>query len=182
MDNDFRRNLTELRDEMEELVASCGTNQGLNIKTAEEVCSFVKEKGIDSIRVWFVDLLGSLKSFSITPAELLGALNEGMGFDGSSVEGYARINESDMVAFPVPETAQLIPFKIGGSKCLRMFAKIKTPAGEVYERDPRNALKKTLAKLSRYNASHMNVGPEADFFTLKTQIVVKHLTKQDTLI
>ena len=164
MNSNFRKQLLDLRIEMEDFVAKYGQKGGLELKTDVDVLGFVQKKKINSIRMWFVDALGSLKSFSLTPPELEGAFKEGMGFDGSSVHGYARINESDMVAFPIAETAQMIPFNFGGSGALRMFAQIRTPQGEPYSRDPRNVLKTNLEKLAEHDISHMNVGPEAEFF------------------
>ena len=77
----------------------------------EYVLSMAKEHGVKFIKLWFTDTLGFLKSFSITVEELEGALKEGMGFDGSSIEGFARIDESDMVALPDPDTFQLLPWR-----------------------------------------------------------------------
>ncbi|MBI4701874.1 MAG: glutamine synthetase [Deltaproteobacteria bacterium] len=148
---------------MEAYVSEFGTS-GLSLGSAGEVLRFVKEHRIESIRLWFVDILGFLKSFSITPAELEGAIAEGMGFDGSSVEGYQRINESDMVAFPLPETAQVIPFRIGGARALRMFAQIRNPDRSPYANDPRFILAGALARLGDHGLSHMNAGPEGEFF------------------
>ncbi len=156
--------VAQFREEMEKYVKENGSFNGLNLRDAQEVIEFVKEKRIDSIRLWFTDLLGFLKSFSITPAELADAFSYGMGFDGSSILGYKRIQESDMVAFPLPETAQLIPFKIGGSKALRMFAAIYTPDGKPYLSDSRHILIRNLEKLKRYGLTHMNIGPEAEYF------------------
>ena len=79
--------------------------------TKEDVLRTVEEKQIKFIRLWFTDVLGFLKSFAITSQELEGAFDEGMGFDGSSIEGFARIQESDMVAMPDPSTFQLLPWK-----------------------------------------------------------------------
>src|SRR5207248_10424750 len=78
---------------------------------AEYVLRTVEERGIRFIRLWFTDVLGFLKSFAITPQELEGAFAEGMGFDGRSIEGFARIQESDMVARPDPSTFQIIPWR-----------------------------------------------------------------------
>ena len=141
-----------------------GVPQGLGLETREQVVSYVREHDITSIRLWFTDILGFLKKFEITPAELEGAFEEGMGFDGSSIEGYQRIHESDMVAFPVPETAQFVPFAVGPARCIRMFAEIRSPAGAPYAGDPREVLKRTLARLPGYGFSHINIGPEAEYF------------------
>jgi glutamine synthetase len=100
----------------------------------------------------------------VTLPEIEGAFEEGMGFDGSSIEGYQRIQESDMVAFPIASTAQVVPFKVGGSRSIRMFADIKTPDGAAYESDPRHVLKRNLTRLNEHGFSHMNIGPEAEFY------------------
>jgi len=138
----------------------------LNFTEAREVIEFVKNNNIKTIRIWFTDILGFLKSFSITPKELEGAFEEGMGFDGSSIQGYTRINESDMVAFPDPSTAKLIPFLIGGKRAIRMFADIRNPDGTPYANDPRQILKRNLNDLP-VGVSTMNVGPEAEFYYFK---------------
>ena len=81
--------------------------------TKENVLRIVEEKQIKFVRFWFTDVLGSLKSFAVTPAELEGAFDEGMGFDGSSIEGFTRIEESDMIAFPDPATFCPLPWRAG---------------------------------------------------------------------
>jgi len=171
----LREKIETFREEMEEYVREYGSPDGLNLRDEKDVKEFVKDKGIDSIRLWFTDLLGFLKSFSITPSELEGAFSHGMGFDGSSILGYKRIQESDMVAIPLAKTAQLIPFKIGGSKTLRMFAAIYTPGGEPYPSDSRHILVKNLKKLSKYNFTHMNIGPEAEYFYFSNKKEAKPL-------
>jgi glutamine synthetase len=156
------------RDEMEHYVDEMGARKGLSLSTPEEVLKYVEEYRISSIRMWFTDMLGFLKSFSITPKELKGAFGEGMGFDGSSVEGYKRIQESDMVAVPIASTAQLLPFRAGGSRTLRMFADIRNPDGSAYESDPRVVLKRQLQRLQKTGFDQMNIGPEAEFFYFKS--------------
>jgi glutamine synthetase len=133
----------------------------------KEVLKIVKEKNIRFIQIWFTDVLGFLKNFTITPAELEGALEEGMGFDGSSVEGFARIQESDMIAKPDPDTFQIIPWlSKDGENTARMIADILTPEGEPFEGDPRYVLKKIL-----HNAAVLGykfyVGPELEYFYFK---------------
>lgn len=141
-----------------------GFPRGLQLETQSDVMAFVREHDITSIRLWFTDILGFLKTFEITPAELEGAFEEGMGFDGSSIQGYQRIQESDMVAVPLPETAQFIPFQIGPSRCMRMYAEVRNPDGVPYAGDPRNILRGQLDRLAGYGFSHMNIGPEAEYF------------------
>ncbi len=169
MSNDFIQRVREFSDEMvaytrEHVPVEHGVPQGLNLKTKEEVLTYIREHEITSIRLWFTDILGFVKKFEVTPSEIEGAFDEGMGFDGSSVEGYQRIQESDMVAFPIPETAQFIPFRMGPARCLRMFAEIRSPEGVPYAGDPRVILKRELGRLSEHGFSHMNIGPEAEFF------------------
>ena len=161
---DFRERLAAFDERMRAFIDEHDSHSGLSLSTSEDVISYVEHHKINSIRVWFVDILGFLKSFSITPAELAGAFEEGMGFDGSSIQGYQRINESDMVAVPIASTAQLIPFPIGGKKAIRMFADIRNPDGSPFAGDPRQVLRRNLAALSDYDLDLMNIGPEAEFY------------------
>jgi len=131
------------------------------------VLKTVKEKDIRFIRLWFTDVLGFLKSFEITPNELEGALTEGMGFDGSSIEGYARIEESDMIAMPDPSTFCYLPFQNDGEPIIaRMFCDILEPDGSPYPGDPRWALKQNLKKAKDMGFSYY-VGPELEYFYFK---------------
>ncbi|HDO26409.1 MAG TPA: glutamine synthetase, partial [Nitrospirae bacterium] len=114
---------------------------GKKAKTKADVLRLVKEKDIKFIRIWFTDILGQLKSFAITREELKGAFDEGMGFDGSSIKGYARIDESDMIAKPDPTTFQLLPWRPKERAVARMFCDVLNPDGSPYEGDPRYALK-----------------------------------------
>ncbi|MGQ0670525.1 MAG: glutamine synthetase beta-grasp domain-containing protein, partial [Actinomycetota bacterium] len=99
---------------------------------AEYVLRTIEERGVRFIRLWFTDVLGFLKSFTITSQELEGALTEGMGFDGSSIEGFARIQESDLVALPDPSTFQTIPWK-SEAQVARMFCDIYNPDGAPFD-------------------------------------------------
>jgi len=173
MSNDFIQRVREFSEEMVAYTSNHvpiehGVPQGLNLRTKEEVLAYIKEHEITSIRLWFTDILGFLKKFEVTPSEIEGAFDEGMGFDGSSVEGYQRIHESDMVAWPIAETAQFIPFAVGPARCIRMFAEIRSPDGVPYRGDPRVILKKELGRLEKHGFSHMNIGPEAEFFYFKS--------------
>ncbi len=155
----FLSQVEAFRDKMEAFVGERGSSEGMSLSSDDEVLDFVKEQGVSSIRLWFTDILGFLKSFALTPSELAGAFEEGMGFDGSSIEGYQRINESDMIAVPIASTAQLVPFRVGGSVAIRMFAEIRNPDGSAYRSDPRDVLKRNLARLGSYGFTHMYVGP-----------------------
>ena len=165
----FLYDVEAFRDEMEDYVDEMDSRAGLSLETPADVLKYVDEHQVSSIRMWFTDMLGFLKSFSITPKELKGAFEEGMGFDGSSIEGYKRIQESDMVAVPIASTAQTLPFRSGGSRSIRMFAEIKNPDGTPYGADPRVVLKRQLARLREHGYSDMNIGPEAEFFYFKDE-------------
>jgi glutamine synthetase len=134
--------------------------------TSKDVLKIVEDKQIKFIRLWFTDVLGTLKSFAITPAELGGAFDEGMGFDGSSIDGFARIQESDMVAYPDPSTFTLLPWRAGAGGTARMFCDIKQPNGEPFEGDPRHVLRKVVARAEAMGYT-MYVGPELEFFYFK---------------
>ena len=135
-----------------------------DMSSKDRVLKLVKDKNVHFIRLWFTDVLGVLKSFAITRHELEGALEEGMGFDGSSIEGYARIEESDMVAKPDPDTFSLLPWRPEeGGLVARMFCNVLRPDGEPYEGDPRYALKRALQKASDLGYSFY-VGPELEYF------------------
>jgi len=129
----------------------------------EHVLKMVKEHDVKFIRLWFTDILGFLKSFTITVEELAGALEEGMGFDGSSIEGFARIDESDMVALPDPNTFQLIPWRPKEQAVARMFCDILKPGGEPFEGDPRYVLKRNLKRAADMGYTFY-VGPELEYF------------------
>ena len=134
--------------------------------TAQDVLKIVEDKQIKFIRFWFTDVLGTLKSFAVTPAELEGAFEEGMGFDGSSIDGFARIQESDMVAYPDPATFTLLPWRAGAGGTARMFCDIKQPNGDPFDGDPRNVLRKVVAKAEALGYTTY-CGPELEFFYFK---------------
>ena len=138
-----------------------------NSESKEYVLKTAKENDVKFIRLWFTDILGMLKSFAITVEELEGALEEGMGFDGSSIEGFARIDESDMVAMPDPDTFQILPWRPREHNAVaRMFADVLKPGGEPFEGDPRHVLKKNLKKAADLGYTYY-VGPELEFFYFK---------------
>ncbi len=143
---------------------------------AEFVLKTVKEKDIRFIRLWFTDVLGFLKNFAITPAELEGALTEGMGFDGSSIEGFTRIEESDMVAKPDPQTFAVIPWRPERHGVARMFCDIYSPDGKPFEGDPRYILKRNLKRAADMGFT-MYVGPELEYFYFENSQSPKALDK-----
>ena len=130
------------------------------------VLRLAKEHDVRFIRLWFTDILGFLKSFAITVGELEKALEEGMGFDGSSIEGFARIDESDMLAVPDPNTFCLLPWRPKENAVARMFCDIVHPGGKRFEGDPRFVLQRNLAAASRAGYTFY-VGPELEFFVFK---------------
>lgn len=128
------------------------------------ILKLVKEHKVKFIRLWFTDVLGFLKGFAITVDELEGALEEGMGFDGSSIEGFARIEESDMIAKPDPDTFAIIPWKSHEEdRTARMFCDIYEPSGKPFEGDPRYVLKRNLARAKALGFTYY-VGPELEYF------------------
>jgi glutamine synthetase len=133
----------------------------------EYVLKMAKEHDVKFIRLWFTDILGFLKSFAITIQELETALEMGMGFDGSSIQGFARIDESDMVALPDPETFQFLPWRPREHHAVaRMFCDILMPGGAPFEGDPRYVLKRNLERAASMGYNYY-VGPELEYFYFK---------------
>ena len=135
----------------------------MECQSIEDVRRIVMERDISFIQLWFTDVLGFLKSFAITPSELEESLTEGMGFDGSSIEGFARIQESDMIAKPDPTTFQLVPWRNVEQPVARMFCDILSPDGTPHEGDPRYVFKKLLEKVADMGYTFY-LGPELEYF------------------
>jgi glutamine synthetase len=135
----------------------------MECRTIEDVKQAVEDLNISFIQFWFTDVLGVLKSFSITPSELDEGLTEGMGFDGSSIEGFARIQESDMIAKPDPTTFQMVPWRDQEKPVARMFCDVLNPDGSPYEGDPRYVFKRLLNKLEEKGYTYY-LGPELEYF------------------
>ena len=134
----------------------------------EFVLRTLEERDIRFVRLWFTDVLGTLKSVAIAPAELDGAFDEGIGFDGSAIEGFARASESDMLARPDPSTFQILPSSTTGeSDAARMFCDIQMPDGSPSWADPRYVLRRTLSKAAERGFTFYT-HPEIEFFLLKT--------------
>jgi glutamine synthetase len=133
----------------------------------EQVFEECKKNDVKFIKVWFTDILGMLKSFTLPFEELELAFSEGVGFDGSSIEGFTRIDESDMVAVPDPSTFSIIPWRPKEKAVARMFADIKNPDRTPFEGDPRYVLKRTLERAKKMGF-RFNVGPELEYFYFKT--------------
>lgn len=134
----------------------------------KDVLELCKKYDVRFIRLWFVDILGQLKSFAIHVSELETAFEEGMGFDGSSIKGFARIDESDMVAIPDPTTFVLLPWRPKEKAVARMFCDIYNPDGTPYQGDPRYALKRALEKMKKMGFTNFYLGPELEFFYFKS--------------
>ncbi|MCX5889095.1 MAG: glutamine synthetase family protein [Deltaproteobacteria bacterium] len=132
-------------------------------QTVEDVFKVVRDKEVSFIQIWFTDILGVMKSFAIRPSELEEAMTEGMGFDASSIEGFARIQESDMIAKPDPTTFQILPWRPDERPVARMFCDILQPDGSPYPGDPRYALKRVLAKAAEKGYTSY-LGPELEYF------------------
>jgi glutamine synthetase len=127
----------------------------------------IEKEGIEFVLLWFTDIEGHLKSFAVTPSEIEAALDDGMGFDGSSITGFNAIEESDMVAIPDPETFQLMPWKEGETRVARMICDIVTPDGNPYEGDPRYVLRRALDRMVSLGFDTFNVGPELEYFLFR---------------
>jgi glutamine synthetase len=123
----------------------------------------VEERGVRFVRMWFTDVLGFLKSFAITPAELETALEEGMTFDGSAIEGYSRVQESDMLAVPDANTFEILPWRGGDAPVARIFCDVQRLSGEPFEGDPRHVLKRNVER-AREKGFTFYAGPEMEFF------------------
>jgi glutamine synthetase len=136
------------------------------IVTKEDLLRYISEHDVKIINLWFVDILGMLKSFGITPNQLEEAMDEGLGFDGSSVEGFARIYESDLIAFPDIETFEILPRLVDGHLHARMICDIQNPDRTPYAGDPRHVLRRNIEKAARMGFT-FNVGPELEYFYLK---------------
>ena len=131
----------------------------------KEVLKEIKERGIEDVLLWFTDIEGQLKSFSITTSEVEGALDDGMGFDGSSITGFNAIEESDMVAIPDPATFRVMTDGLTG----RMICDVVTPDGFPYNGDPRYVLRQALERMESMGFDTFNIGPEAEYFLFKDE-------------
>src|SRR5881409_1721291 len=130
-----------------------------------EALKRLQDENVDFLLLWFTDIEGHLKSFAVTPSEVEEALDDGMGFDGSSISGFNAIEESDMVAIPDPATFQLMPN--GDVRVARMICDVVTPDGEPYDGDPRHVLRRALDRMRSLGFDTFNVGPELEYFLFK---------------
>jgi glutamine synthetase len=137
-------------------------------KQRDFVLRTIEERGVKFVRLWFTDVLGTLKSVAIAPAEVEGAFTEGIGFDGSAIEGLTRSHESDLLAHPDPTTFQILPWRGEVDPTARMFCDITTPDGQPAVAEPRNVLKRTLAKAAERGFTFYT-HPEIEFYLLKSR-------------
>ena len=137
-------------------------------KQQEFALRTVEERDVRFIRLWFTDVLGTLKSVAIAPAELEAAFEEGLGFDGSAIEGMTRVSEDDMIVKPDPSTFQILPWRGGPQGTARMFCDVLTPDGEPSLGDPRHVLKRALAK-AKEKGFTFYVHPEIEFYLFESQ-------------
>jgi len=136
-------------------------------KQEDFVLRALEERDVRFVRLWFTDVLGFLKSVAIAPAELENAFDEGIGFDGSAIEGFARVTESDMLALPDPSTFQLLPWRLDqGPSTARMFCDIVMPDGSPSYADPRYVLKRTLSRAAEKGFTFYT-HPEIEFYLFK---------------
>ncbi len=138
------------------------------VEAKEFVLRMSRENDVKFIRLWFSDILGNLKGFAITVEELEDALEQGVAFDGSAIEGFARIDESDMIARPDPATFSILPWRPRQNSVARMFCDIYRPTGEPFEGDPRYVLKRNLKRASDMGFTYY-VGPELEYFYVASQ-------------
>ena len=132
-------------------------------KQQEYVLRAIEERDIRFVRLWFTDVQGQLKSVAIAPAEVEGAFEEGIGFDGSAIEGLTRVYESDMLLAPDPSTFQMLPWRAGADGVARMFCDVLTPDGEPARTDPRAVLERQLARVAEAGFT-CYLHPEIEFY------------------
>lgn len=135
--------------------------------TKDDVKKLVKEHKVRFVRLWFTDMLGQLKSFSVNSAELDDAFEGGMGFDGSSITGFNAIEESDMIAMPDPSTFTILPWRPDVDGVGKMFCDIVTPDRKPYEGDPRYVMRRSLERMREMGFDNYFVGPELEYFYFK---------------
>jgi glutamine synthetase len=136
--------------------------------TPQDVAAICDERDVRFIRLWFTDILGQLKSFSINRQELEDAFEGGMGFDGSSITGFNPIEESDMIAMPDPSTFSILPWRPEDKATGRMFCDVQVPGGEPYEGDPRWVMKRALERAKGMGFDNFFIGPELEYFYFRS--------------
>jgi glutamine synthetase len=142
-------------------------------RSPSDVLARIEEDGVEFVRFWFTDILGQLKSFSVGREEMEEALEQGMGFDGSSITGFNAIEESDMIAMPDPDTYALLPWRTHDDKgnVARLFCDVLRPGGEPYEGDPRYVMRRALQRAEELGFEQFYIGPELEFFYFRSDEV-----------
>ena len=135
-------------------------------RTKEDILKLMDENDVKYIRLWFTDILGYLKGMSITRSEIEAVLDHGQGFDGSSIEGFVRIEESDLMAIPDLDTFTIIPWDFNGERVALLICDVQSPDGTPYEGDSRYVLKKVLKDIAQDNYTAY-MGPEIEYFYFK---------------
>ena len=148
----------------------------MNKEAVAKIMKKIEENDIKFLKLWFTDILGFLKSFSVPKEEIEKAFAEGIGFDGSSIEGFVRIDESDMVAIPDPSTFAILPWRPKEKGVARMFCDIITPDGKPFAGDPRYVLKRNLEKAKQKGYTYYT-GPELEYFYFKDSKTTEILDK-----
>src|SRR5579864_7721979 len=138
-------------------------NLGAMERQQDYVLRTVEERGVRFVQMWFTDVLGTPKSFQITPAELENALQEGMTFDGSTIDGFSRVQESDVLAMPDAKTFQLLPYLAEGAPVARVVCDVVNLDGSPFEGDPRHVLRRALERARGLGFSFF-VAPELEYF------------------
>ena len=135
----------------------------MNNYTREDIIRMVEEEDVGFIRLQFTDMFGTMKNVAITTGQLEKALNNQCMFDGSSIEGFARVEESDMYLCPDLNTFEIFPWRPQQGKVARLICDVKKADGTAFESDPRYVLKKVLTEANNMGYE-FNVGPECEFF------------------
>jgi glutamine synthetase len=159
--------MSERTSPQDERKTDCKERRASMSDAKEQVLKTVRDNDVKFIRLWFTDILGRVKSFAITEAELEGALENGMGFDGSSITGYQDIEESDMIAMPDANTFRILPWRPKEKAVGRMICDVLLPGCQPYEGDPRYVLRLALKRMEEMGFDHFYVGPELEFFYFK---------------
>ena len=147
-----------------------------NTEAKEFILHEARENDVKFIRLWFTDILGSLKGFAVTVEELDNALSRGMGFDGSSIEGFARTDERDLYALPDPNTFNILPWRPKVNAVAKMFCDIVTPDNNPFDGDPRSVLKRNLDKAAEKGYTYY-VAPELEYFYFNNNQGIDFLDK-----
>lgn len=135
----------------------------MNQQNIDYVLRSVEQRDIRFVRLWFVDILGRLKNFAISPEDLEVAFEEGIGFDGSAIEGFATPEEADMLAFPDASTFQILPWRPSHNGVARVFCDVYTPDRKPFAGDPRDALRRMFRKAEKAGYL-LNVGAELEYY------------------